>query len=109
MSARQQAKQLFEYISHVYAIDLPVTRDVKLPQGQRKSLEDLLGLLRDKSGPAVLKITIPWKLKYEIMCDLRRMNITAASLYPGIDGFARSLNFLASGYRAVDAITQVTE
>ena len=28
MSVRQQAKQLFEYISHVYAIDLPVTRDV---------------------------------------------------------------------------------
>ena len=28
MSAQQQAKQLFEYISHVLAIDLPVTRDV---------------------------------------------------------------------------------
>ncbi|MDD5502612.1 MAG: AAA domain-containing protein [Candidatus Thermoplasmatota archaeon] len=28
MSVREQAKQLFEYISHVLAIDLPVTRDV---------------------------------------------------------------------------------
>lgn len=28
MSVKEQAKQLFEYISHVYAIDLPVTRDV---------------------------------------------------------------------------------
>ncbi|MDP2989083.1 MAG: hypothetical protein Q8O57_00760 [Kiritimatiellota bacterium] len=28
MSVKEQAKQLFEYISHVLAIDLPVTRDV---------------------------------------------------------------------------------
>lgn len=34
MSIREQAKQLFEYISHVYAIDLPVTRDVTAYQAE---------------------------------------------------------------------------
>jgi hypothetical protein len=81
----------------------------EFPRGQHKSFEALVGLLLDKNAPAVLKITIPWNLKHEIMHDLRRMNITAASLYPGIDGFARSLNFLASGCRAMDATAQVTD
>jgi hypothetical protein len=39
----------------------------------------------------VLKINLPRKWHREIITDLYRMNIDAASLFPGLDGFARSL------------------
>jgi hypothetical protein len=37
------------------------------------------------------KFTIPDKLRPEILQDLTSMNVTAASLFPGMDGFARSM------------------
>jgi hypothetical protein len=40
---------------------------------------------------ALKKFEIPSKLKPEVMSELRRMNITAQTLFPGIDGLGRSM------------------
>lgn len=42
---------------------------------------------------AFKKIEFPLSLKEEIIIDLMKMNITEASLFPGLDGFARSLYY----------------
>jgi hypothetical protein len=39
----------------------------------------------------VVKVVIPNKLRAFILSELKYMNITRASLFPGIDGFAQSL------------------
>jgi len=39
----------------------------------------------------LVKIVIPYELHQEIRFDLLTMNITSATLFPGLDGFARSL------------------
>jgi hypothetical protein len=39
----------------------------------------------------LIKIVIPNKLRPEILTDLYYMNITRATLFPGIDGFSQSL------------------
>ena len=41
----------------------------------------------------VIKLTIPVSCHKGILTDLRRMNITVASLFPGLDGYARSLKY----------------
>jgi hypothetical protein len=43
--------------------------------------------------PICKKFVIPAHLRLEGMERLRRMNITSATLFPGIDGFCRSLRF----------------
>jgi len=40
-----------------------------------------------------IKMVIPRKSHKDAMADLRAMNVTAASLFPGLDGFARSLHW----------------
>src|SRR5262245_45070949 len=42
-------------------------------------------------GDLSLKIILPHGFHGKAMFDLRTMNITSASLFPGLDGFARSL------------------
>jgi hypothetical protein len=42
--------------------------------------------------PALMKkIIIPDILRATVLAELARMNVTAASLFPGLDGFARSM------------------
>lgn len=43
---------------------------------------------------SVLKIEIPKQLKYSISNLLRQMNITSETMYPGLDGLARSMSCL---------------
>ena len=43
---------------------------------------------------SVLKIEIPKTLKYGLSNVLRQMNITSETMYPGLDGLARSLSCL---------------
>jgi hypothetical protein len=50
------------------------------------------GLLRRLQKTPVIKIVIPSEERSKILSDLKRMNITYATLFPGVDGFARSLN-----------------
>ena len=41
--------------------------------------------------PQIFRFTIPGQLRGPILHELRRMNISKASLFPGLDGFAASL------------------
>ena len=43
--------------------------------------------------PKVMKVVLPREIHHVAMKDLRQTNITAASLFPGLDGFARSLRW----------------
>jgi FRG domain-containing protein len=50
-----------------------------------------------KVAPTHLKkIIIPHKIKPDFLAELRRMNITAAALFPGVDGLGRSIAELTS-------------
>jgi hypothetical protein len=48
----------------------------------RKAFEDV----------AVIKIVLPLAIHYDALQDLWCMNVNAAALFPGLDGFARSLH-----------------
>lgn len=39
----------------------------------------------------ITKIVIPDRLRATVLAELASMNVTAASLFPGLDGFARSM------------------
>jgi hypothetical protein len=41
----------------------------------------------------VVKIVLPGAVHRDALRDLRAMNVTAATLFPGLEGFARSLAF----------------
>jgi len=54
--------------------------------------------LKDAARTAnLLKIVVPLEEHRRLLFQLRRMNITEANLFPGFDGFARSLNYYAVG------------
>ncbi len=42
---------------------------------------------------AVIKILLPLATHHDVLQDLWNMNVTAATLFPGLDGFARSLHY----------------
>ncbi len=50
----------------------------------------------------IVKIIIPHKIRIRAIEDLYSMNIDAASLFPDLSGFARSLKFQTRGYDARD-------
>jgi hypothetical protein len=43
---------------------------------------------------AIIKINLPKQLQLHAIKDLHNMNIDAATLFPGLEGFARSLNYM---------------
>lgn len=55
------------------------------------TLDDLEGINGEELF--LLKIILSKDMKYEVVDQLRNMNISDATLFPGIDGFTRSLNF----------------
>jgi hypothetical protein len=60
--------------------------------------EDVVSLSVDHSygqqTVSVLKLEIPKTLKYGLSTLLRQMNITSETMYPGLDGLARSMSCL---------------
>lgn len=49
--------------------------------------------LYDLGGEACIKFLIPASLRFEGIIRLQRMNITTTALFPGLEGFCRSLRF----------------
>ena len=45
-----------------------------------------------KESSGLYKIKIPKELKFEFLARLRKMNITAESLFPGLDGIGKSIS-----------------
>jgi len=81
-----------------------------LRKGRLKSLvsemtSDELQSLARYCPPAcsVIKVILSREILPEIRSDLRRMNITAATLFPGLDGFARSLRAPLKRFHCCDA------
>lgn len=62
-----------------------------VPSNNYEKIERIISLYRPDK-PLAKKFIIPAKLRLEGLKKLRRMNITAASLFPGLDGFCRSLS-----------------
>lgn len=60
---------------------------------QLKTINDIKNI-DENSSPTIIKFILPKNVGLEAFDDLRLMNITAASLFPGLDGYARSLNFI---------------
>jgi hypothetical protein len=58
-------------------------------RSMRRPDRDRGGLL---SNTSVVKVILPQKIHNAALFDLAQMNVTAASLFPGLDGFARSLH-----------------
>ncbi len=60
------------------------------------AISDACSVAHHESGEEVYrKIVIPADLKRDVLRHLKRLNVTASSLFPGIDGLGRSLAELA--------------
>lgn len=72
------------------ALQLPFTSlsSINANSMQLKQLDENL-----KYEASVVKINLPRQLHRDAYLDLHRMNIDEASLFPGLDGFARSLKY----------------
>jgi hypothetical protein len=81
-------------------IDLSFEQNVVPTFGDRDLLRTPTKLTFDRttdtlqlSKASILKIIIPNGIHKTIIDDLYDMNVTAATLFPGLDGFARSLSY----------------
>jgi hypothetical protein len=63
-----------------------------IPSNNYETFDELIGQY-DLGGHACKKIIIQKNLRFNGVERLRRMNITSATLLPGIDGFCRALRF----------------
>lgn len=81
-----EGRQSFEY-----NLSLTVNRYQKaLPKSRIiRNYVDVLDILKNEC--TLLKVKIPKSLHNEIRKELKLMNITSETLYPGIDGFSKSL------------------
>jgi hypothetical protein len=60
----------------------------------RSFAENLLDQAEGATGTLAAhlkKIVIPWEARRDCLLELQRMNVTRATLFPGLDGFAESL------------------
>lgn len=63
-----------------------------VPSSVNDSFQDILGTY-GVSGEACRRYVIPQTLPYKGLVRLKKMNITSTSLFPGLDGFCRSIGF----------------
>lgn len=58
--------------------------------------QDIIYSMSEKAGDKIIavKIIVPSKIKLDIAKRLRRMNLTASSLFPGLDGLGESIKQL---------------
>lgn len=59
-----------------------------------QGIEPLMNDINEDEIIDGIKVIIPKCYHKEILTDLYKMNITAASLFPGLDGYARSLKYI---------------
>jgi len=62
-----------------------------------KPLNSTEDLEKEAKNGKVIRIKIPKDMHRNLLFHLRKMNITEATLFPGLDGYARSLNYFAIG------------
>lgn len=86
---RDVTKPVMENIAATYKINLAAAHQ---DPGDAMSLSQLVQVMYTPKAPVVVKIVLPRSIHEEILSDLQAMNITAQTLFPGLDGFARSLS-----------------
>lgn len=79
-SYKQNVRQIYQQGTFLFPLNLEVPFE-----------ENLYATIKNDN---VLRIIVPYKWKSEIIRRLYRMNVTYSTVYPGIDGFSRSLNHL---------------
>src|SRR5258708_20949809 len=62
------------------------------PTNIEKTFED--NLIKKLTKGSLIKLKVPYRIKADIIKKLYRMNISFTTLYPGIEGFSRSLGSL---------------
>lgn len=78
-------------INQTFMNNLKAQFDWKVIRYKRISFKRLLRTLHTKNAPHVIKLRIKAEWCPELLGVLNDMNINANSLFPGLDGFARSL------------------
>lgn len=63
-----------------------------VPSNNRESFEQIINVY-EAEEPQVKKLVLTANMRLRLIRKLRSMNITAATLFPGLDGFCRSLKF----------------
>jgi hypothetical protein len=82
-------EQTFEYnICSLFEFDF---RDLSNKNAVNMNLSDIEKV--DFSNVSIVKIIFPPNLRAQIHMELNKMNITSTTLFPGFEGFARSLSF----------------
>lgn len=69
------------------------------PGNSDKSFMEQLQFLETDSMKAVVKITLPSKLKGEVLRELMKMNINRGSLFPDLDGYSAALKMKYNSMR----------
>ena len=72
------------------------------PGNSYESFMEQLQFLDGSIAKAVLKITLPSKLKNEVLRDLQKMNINRASIFPDIDGYSVALKMKYNSMPTMD-------
>ncbi|TAJ10496.1 FRG domain-containing protein [Marinilabiliaceae bacterium JC017] len=72
------------------------------PTNPYKEFQEQLDFLDEVKKFGLMKVLIPRKERKKAMRDLDKMNINHASLFPGLDGFAKSLKTKFSTLESVD-------
>lgn len=73
-----------------------------VPSNNNESFEQIISVYKTEESP-VKKFVITANLRLELIKKLRSMNITAATLFPGLDGFCRSLKIQVDAGSQLDA------
>ena len=61
------------------------------PNTRRSFVENLTAMKPMQSKSSIVKLVLDSSMRSDALRELARMNVTAASLFPGLDGFGRSL------------------
>lgn len=72
------------------------------PCNVEKSFLDQLDFLNEAIDSAIFKVNLPANLRNAVLRDLNKMNINRASLFPGLDGFAKTVNLRYSTFLTVE-------
>ena len=100
LSSQQGLFLLPTDLSEGFMANLYSVLDIREGDGQASSVESLLKLAAENKRqpiglkltklPALIKLIVPRELHCDGLQELERMNITAETLFPGLDGLARS-------------------
>jgi hypothetical protein len=72
------------------------------PGNSHESFMEQLQFLDTDITKAVVKITLPSKLKNEVLRELQKMNINRASIFPDLDGYSAALKMKYNSMRTME-------